>query len=131
MRMETPLSRVRGLGSARSGAHHWWHERLSSIAAFVLYVWLIVSVLRLPSLERGAVVEWLANPIAAVPMLLLIVVTFVHLKQGLQQVIDDYFHEAGTKLFTLVLLNLFAVGLGALAFFSVLEIAFGGDASKG
>ena len=79
MRMETPLGRVRGLGSARSGAHHWWLERLTSIAALALFVWLIVSVLRLPSLDYGTVIAWLRDPLAAVPMLLLIVTTFWHL----------------------------------------------------
>ena len=56
MRMETPLSRVRGLGSARSGAHHWWMERLTSVAAFVLFVWFIASILRLPRLDHDGVV---------------------------------------------------------------------------
>jgi succinate dehydrogenase / fumarate reductase membrane anchor subunit len=131
MRMETPLSRVRGLGSARSGAHHWWLERLTAIATFVLFVWLIVSILRLPSLDHGAVTAWLADPLAAVPMLLLIVTTFWHLKLGLQVILEDYVHQPGTKLFSIVLLNFFVIAGGALAFFSVLKIAFGGDASNG
>ena len=131
MRMETPLSRVRGLGSARSGAHHWWLERLSSVAALVLFVWFIVSILRLPSLNYASVTGWLAQPLAAVPMLLLIVTTFWHLKMGLQVIVEDYVHEEGLKLFAIVLLNFFAIGGGALAFFSVLKIAFGGDASHG
>ena len=131
MRMETPLSRVRGLGSARSGAHHWWLERLTSIAAFVLFIWFIASVLRLPSLDYGTVTGWLSDPLAAVPMLLLVVTTFWHLKLGLQVILEDYVHEEGMKLFSIVVLNFFAIGGGALAFFSVLKIAFGGDASNG
>ncbi len=131
MRMETPLGRVRGLGSARSGAHHWWLERLTSVAAFVLFVWLIASILRLPSLDYGTVTAWLRDPIAAVPMLLLIVTTFWHLKLGLQVLIEDYVHEEGMKLFSIVLLNFFVIAGAALAFFSVLKIAFGGDASHG
>ena len=131
MRMETPLSRVRGHGSARSGAHHWWLERLTSIATLVLFVWLIVSVLRLPSLDHKAVTSWLSDPLAAVPMLLLIVATFWHLKLGLQVVLEDYVHEEGMKLFSIVLLNFFVIAGGALALFSVLKIAFGGDPSNG
>lgn len=131
MRMESPLGRVRGLGSARSGAHHWWLERLTSVAAFVLFVWFIVSILRLPSLAYGDVVAWLREPIAAVPMLLLVVTTFWHLKLGLQVIIEDYVHEEGMKLFSIVLLNFLAIAGGALAFFSILKIAFGGDASHG
>jgi succinate dehydrogenase / fumarate reductase membrane anchor subunit len=125
MRMETPIARVRGLGSARSGAHHWWMERLTSVATLVLFVWLIVSVMILPDLSYGTVTDWLSDPLAAVPMLLLVVGTFWHLKLGLQVVIEDYVHEDGTKLFVITLLNFFVIGAGALAFFSVLKIAFG------
>jgi succinate dehydrogenase / fumarate reductase membrane anchor subunit len=131
MRMETPISRVRGLGSARSGAHHWWLERLTSIATFVLFVWLIVSLLRMPTVDYATVREWLRHPLTAVPMLLLIVATFWHLKMGLQVVIEDYVHEGGAKAFAILLLNFFAIAGAALAFFSVLKIAFGGDASNG
>jgi succinate dehydrogenase / fumarate reductase membrane anchor subunit len=129
MTMETPLGRVRGLGSAKSGAHHWWLERLTSVSTLILFIWFIVSLLRLPSLDYDMVTSWLAAPLVAVPMLLLIVSTFWHLKLGLQVVIEDYVHEDGLKLFSITLLNFFAIALGALAFFSVLKIAFGGDAS--
>lgn len=127
MRMETPIARVRGLGSARSGAHHWWLERLTAVATLVLFVWLIASLLRLPSLDFATVREWLRGPLAAVPMLLLVVATFWHLKLGVQVVIEDYVHEAGSKAFLILLLNFFAIAGAALAFFSVLSIAFGAD----
>ena len=123
--METPIARVRGLGSARSGAHHWWLERLTSVGTFVLFVWLIVSLLRLPALDHEGVTDWLRSPLAAVPMLLLIVTTFWHLKLGLQVVIEDYVHEAGLKLFSILLLNFFVIGASALALVAVLKIAFG------
>jgi succinate dehydrogenase / fumarate reductase membrane anchor subunit len=129
MRMGTPIARVRGLGSARSGAHHWWLERLTSVSTLILFVWLLVSLLRLPSLDHETVTGWLASPLAAVPMLLLIVSTFWHLKLGMQVVIEDYVHEEGLKLFSIVLLNFFAIALGATAFFSVLKIAFAAQAN--
>jgi succinate dehydrogenase / fumarate reductase membrane anchor subunit len=123
--METPIARVRGLGSAREGGAHWWQERQSAIAAFLLYLWLLVSLLRLAPLDQRTMAEWLRDPFAAVPMLLLIWVTFRHLRDGLQVVIEDYVHEEGNKFFTLLLLNFFAVGAGALAAFAVLRIALG------
>ena len=128
MRMETPIGRVRGLGSAKSGAHHWWLERLTSVSTLLLFIWFLVSLLRLPNLGHEVVVEWLRSPLAAVPMLLLIVSTFWHLKLGMQVVIEDYVHEEGNKFFVIILLNFFTIAGAALAFFAVLKIAFGGDA---
>ena len=126
METETPATPVRGLNPVGEGAEHWWLERMTSVATLMLFVWLLVSLLRLPTLSHDAVTSWLSSPIAAVPMLLLIVSTFWHLKLGLQVVIEDYVHEEGLKLFSITLLNFFVIGAGALAFFSVLKIAFAG-----
>jgi succinate dehydrogenase / fumarate reductase membrane anchor subunit len=123
----TPVGRVRGLGSAKSGARHWWHERLTSVSTLLLFVWLLVSLLRLPMLDYGTVNDWLRSPLAAVPMLLLIVSTFWHLKLGMQVIIEDYVHDEGLKLFSITLLNFLAIGAAALAFFAVLKIAFSGQ----
>ena len=126
MSIETPIARVRGLGSAHSGAHHWWIERLTSISTLLLFFWLGASLLTLPALDHQTIVGWLSSPTAAVPMLLLIVSTFWHLKLGMQVVIEDYVHDAGWKLFSIVLLKFFTILLAALAIFAVLKIAFGG-----
>ncbi len=127
-RMETPLGRVRGLGPAREGAEHWWEERLSSFALLLLIVWLIVSLLRLPALDYESLHAWLAQPLAAVPMLLLIAATFWHSKMGLRVIVEDYVHEEGGKLFWIVVIDFLAILAGSLAAFSVLKIALGGDA---
>ena len=128
MKMETPLGRVRGLGSARSGAVHWWHERLTSISTLLLLIWFFVSLLRLPDFQYTTVAAWLAAPLAAVPMLLLIVSVFWHLSSGLRVVIEDYVHEEGGKLFWLVLINFASLFAAGLCIFAVLRIAFGSAA---
>lgn len=122
---ETPLARARGLGSAREGAGHWWHERLSSVACLLLYVWLIVSLLRLPALDHRGVTEWLRQPSAAVPMLLLIAATFWHLKMGLEVIVEDYVHDEGNRFLALLLIALAAAAGAAFAAFAVLKIALG------
>ncbi|HEV2078467.1 MAG TPA: succinate dehydrogenase, hydrophobic membrane anchor protein [Allosphingosinicella sp.] len=129
MTTETPLGRVRGLGSARSGGHHWRLERMISAATLLLFIWLIVSLLRLPALAHDNVVEWLSSPLAAVPMLLLIVTTFWHLKMGMQVIIEDYVHDEGNSFLSMLLLNFLTIGAGATALFAVLKIALGGDAN--
>ena len=127
-RMKTPLGRVRGLGSARSGAKHWWHERLTSVSTLILLVWFFVSLLRLPDFSYATLTQWLAQPLAAVPMLLLILSVFWHLSSGLRVVVEDYVHEEGGKLFWLVAINFASLFAAALSIFAVLRIAFGGVA---
>lgn len=127
MKSGTPIGRVRALGSAHTGAHHWWLERLTSVSTLLLFVWLGVSLLRLPSLDHASIVQWLSSPLAAVPMLLLIISTFWHSRLGLQVVADDYVHESSR--FGIVIANFFFNTAGAaLAIFAVLKIAFGGAA---
>jgi succinate dehydrogenase / fumarate reductase membrane anchor subunit len=126
--LETPIARVRGLGSAREGGEHWWHERLSSVALLILYVWLIVSLLRLPALDHRGVTEWLRQPSAAVPMLLLVAATFWHLKMGLKVVIEDYVHDEGNRFLCVLLLDLAAVAGAAFGLFAVLKVALGAGA---
>ena len=125
MRTGTPLGRVRGLGSSKQGALHWYHERLSSVATLVLFVWFIVSLIRLPAFDRATVSEWLSSPLSAVPMVLLIYTTFWHAKDGLRVIVEDYVHDEGGKFFWLALLNFLFILGGGLAIFAVLAIAFG------
>ena len=125
----TPIGRVRGLGSAKSGAQHWWQERLTSVSTLLLFVWLLVALLRLPQLDHATVTDWLSSPLAAVPMLLLILVTFWHLAMGLRVIVEDYVHDEGSKLFTLFLIQAASVLGAAFALYAVLKLALGGDAA--
>jgi succinate dehydrogenase / fumarate reductase membrane anchor subunit len=101
---------------------------MASLAALLLWVWFAVSMLRLPAHDHATIVEWLASPLAAVPMLLLVAVTFWHLRLGLQVIVDDYVHDEGSKLFWTVAIAFAAVLGAAFASFSVLKIALGGGA---
>lgn len=124
----TRVGRVRGLGSARQGTHHWISQRITAFGNLILVLWLIASLLYLPGLDYGAVTGWLAQPLVAVPMMLMLVSIFYHLKLGLQVLIEDYLHEEGTKLFALLILNFYAIGGAALGIFSIAKIAFTGAA---
>jgi succinate dehydrogenase / fumarate reductase membrane anchor subunit len=101
MRQGSAIGRVRGLGSAKSGAHHWWLERLTSVSTLLLFIWFLVSLLRLPSLSHGVVTDWLASPLAAVPMLPPDRLHLLAFEAGMQVIIEDYVHEEGLKLFTI------------------------------
>jgi succinate dehydrogenase / fumarate reductase, membrane anchor subunit len=125
MRGGTELSRVRGLGSAHEGAHHWWHQRVTAFGNLFLILWLIVSLLRLPGLDYETVRGWLQSPLVAVPMALIVINTFWHIKLGLQVVIEDYVHGPG-RIVALALLHVWVFGTGGLALFSILKVALSG-----
>ncbi len=122
--MATPLGQVRGLGSAKEGVGHWWHQRLTAGSNLLLMIWLLVSVARLPGYDYATVHGWLTSLWVAVPMALLILSVFYHFRLGLQVAIEDYAHHEGRIVF-MVLLNLFTVALGATAIFAILKVAFG------
>ncbi|WP_118857793.1 succinate dehydrogenase, hydrophobic membrane anchor protein [Sphingomonas mesophila] len=123
----TPLGRVRGTGSAKHGGEHWLRERLTSAALLLLGLWLIASLLLLPDLRRGTLVEWLASPSGAVPMFLFVIITFVHAVDGMKVVIDDYVHDEANRFLTTGLVYFAGIAAGALALFSLARIAFGAD----
>ena len=121
----TDLGRVRGLGAAKSGVDHWWHQRVTAVANLGLLLWFVITLVRLPALDYATVVAWLRQPVAAIPMLLLIVSVFYHFRLGVQVFVEDYLHNEGTKLLALLMLNFYALGGAAAAVFAVLKIALG------
>jgi len=121
----TPLGQVRGSGSAQHGGEHWLRERMTSAASLLLGLWLIASLLLLPSLDRLTLTEWLRLPTGAVPMALLVIVFFIHSVDGLKTAVDDYVHDEGSRLLFHGILTFAGIGAGALALFSLAKIAFG------
>ena len=126
MSLRTPIGRVRGLGSAKSGIHHWWMERITAVALIPLTLWFVVALVGLTGADHATAVAWLQTPLNAILMLLLIVATFHHMQLGLQVVIEDYIHGEGRKTTLLIGQKLASVALAVAACFAVLKIAFGG-----
>jgi succinate dehydrogenase / fumarate reductase membrane anchor subunit len=124
----TSLGRVRGLGSAHHGAHHWLLQRFTAVGNLVLVLWFVVSLILLPNLDYGTVSGWLSAPIPATAMALLVISTFWHARLGLQVVIEDYVHNSGTKFGVITVLNLAAFGGAAFAIFCIARLALGGAA---
>ena len=124
----TPLSRARGLGSAKHGVGHWLSERVAAVALVPLTLWAVFGVLRLAAGDYDFAVAWIQDPLNAVLMALTIAISFWHMHAGMRVVIEDYIHVALSKS-ALILLSLFVCGLaGALAIFSILKVALGGGA---
>ena len=124
----TSIGRVSGLGSAHEGAHHWLVQRFTAIGNLVLVLWLLITFLMLPAYDYSTVTEWLANPISAAAMILLIISTFWHARLGLQVLIEDYIHQGGSRFALTALLNLVAVAGAVFGIFCIASIAFAGAA---
>lgn len=124
--LRTAVARARGLGSARSGSHHWWLQRLTSIALVPLTLWFAVSVIALAGADYERVRAWLAEPWSAVLMILLIGATFHHAAAGMQVIYEDYIHTKWIRLVVDLSTKAACFLLGAYGVVSVLKIAFGG-----
>lgn len=122
----TDLGRVRGLGSAHEGAHHWLVQRFTAIGNVVLMIWLMASFILLPDMSYTTVSAYLAGPLPATAMVLLIISVFWHARLGLQVLFEDYVHTSGNKFAIIALLNIAAVGGGAFGIFCVIRLALGG-----
>ncbi len=121
----TSIGRVRGLGSAHNGAHHWLVQRFTAVGNLFLMAWLVASLIMLPSFSYDAVREWLASPVAATALGLLIVSTFWHARLGLQVVVEDYVHEHANKFAAIAALNLLAFAGAGFGLFCVIRLALG------
>lgn len=124
--MKTPLAKVRGLGSAKDGTHHWLAHRITAIANIPLILFVVVSFVGNAGKGHAEWVAWLKQPIVSVLMILFIANMVHHMRLGLQVLIEDYVHDHGLKFASMIALTFASVLIAALSIFSILRIAFGG-----
>ncbi|HRF63585.1 MAG TPA: succinate dehydrogenase, hydrophobic membrane anchor protein [Candidatus Competibacter sp.] len=123
MSIRTPLARVRGLGTAKDGTHHWWMQRVTSIALVPLVLWFVISMLAHSHTDYATFQHWLSNPINAGLMVTFLFTMFYHAKLGMQVIYEDYVRPE-CAMYTALLVTQFALFLlGAIAIVAVLKIA--------
>ncbi len=125
MSLRSPLSRARGLGSAKDGVSHWVWQRLTALALIPLTFWFVASVVVYINADYTAMKAWVATPYVAVLLSLYLATLFHHSQLGLQVVIEDYVHTKWVNLSLLVLIKFSHVLLAAAGIFAVLKIALG------
>lgn len=125
-RILSPLAKARGMGAAHHGSGHWLHQRITSVSNLFLMLWLVWSVVHLPSASYQDVSLWLAQPVNAILMTLAVLSTFYHAVLGIQVVIEDYVQCEFSKIMSLIAVRLVFVALGVAAIFSILKVSFGG-----
>lgn len=123
MTIQTPLGRARGLGSAKTGTAHFWHQRMTAVALLPLTIWFVWSLARYAGAPYAEVLEFLHNPFNAAAMLLFVLAGLYHMVLGVQVVIEDYIHGEGAKLALLMFTNFAAFAVGVTCVVAVLRIA--------
>ncbi|MEP6567890.1 MAG: succinate dehydrogenase, hydrophobic membrane anchor protein [Mesorhizobium sp.] len=122
---QTPLHKVQGMGSAHSGTGHFWHERVTSVALIPLSLWFLYAMIGLAGTNEVTALQFLAHPWNAMLMGGFVFFSLWHTRLGLQVVVDDYIHAAGTKIFFMLAIRFSVIAAGATCLFAIARIAIG------
>ncbi len=124
-RIRTPLAKARGLGSAKSGTDHFWLQRMTAVANIVLVVIVMAQIAHLAGGDYTTVKAALQSPLLSLPLLLLVLSGMVHMRLGMQTIIEDYFHTEGRKVILLMLNTFFVILVGLTCVYAVAKLSFG------
>ena len=122
--MRTPLSRVRGLGSAKQGTDHFWLQRVTALITFPLVLFFLVSVLGHIGADYHRVLAYLGNPFVAVLMMLFVLFSVWHMRLGMQTVIEDYIHHRSLKVIAVILNVLFTSTIAIAFMLMIVKLVF-------
>ncbi len=123
--IRTPLGRVRGYGSARSGTNHFWRQRLTAVANIPLTIAAVFIIITLLGRNQAAAAQVLGSPAVAIIMLLFIVSTTTHMRLGMQVIIEDYVHDESTKIILIMGNTFFAIAVALASAYGILKLSFG------
>lgn len=125
--LRTPLGRVKGLGSAKDGTHHYWVQRVSAIALIPLTFWFCLSLAGLTGSSYADIAGWIDSPFNATLLISFLIAGFYHGSLGLQVIIEDYVNHKGVRTLAIIGANLLSFLFGAMAVISVIKISMGGS----
>ncbi|MHB2168461.1 succinate dehydrogenase, hydrophobic membrane anchor protein [Alsobacter sp. R-9] len=123
--LTTPLKRVRGLGAAHSGTDHFWRQRITALAQIPLTLAFVIILLKVIGKPPADALATLSHPFVSILMLLFVTTGIVHMRIGMQVIIEDYVHEELPKVLLLALNTFFAIGVGVACVFAILKLSFG------
>ena len=124
--MVTPLRRVRHLGAAHDGTVSFWRQRLTAAANLPLVIAFIILIATLVGRPYGEVLAVLSSPLIALLLILMILSISIHMRIGMQVIIEDYLHGEGLKVAAIAANTFFVVAVAAVSIFAILKLAFGG-----
>ncbi|MGR9106558.1 MAG: succinate dehydrogenase, hydrophobic membrane anchor protein [Gammaproteobacteria bacterium] len=122
MQFRTPISKARGLGSAKEGSHHWWIQRVTAVALIPLTLWFGIAVVMVPGADYRSIVEWIAAPWNTVLLIATIIAVFYHAILGIQVVIEDYVHTEWIKIAAILATKLALIFYALAALYATFRI---------
>ncbi len=122
--LSTPLSKVKGLGSAKEGTGHFWHQRLTALILIPLLLWFAFAIASMP-VDHTTLTAWVRQPAVAIALILLILATFYHAQLGIQIVIEDYVSTHSTRTLSIILVNFLCLLFAIIGVVAVLKITLG------
>lgn len=125
MNLQAPLAKVRGLGSAKEGTHHFWNQRLTAIALIPLTLWIMISIVSMTTMDYKTVTVWMGTPLNAILVLIFILALYYHALLGVQIVIEDYVHTEWQKIACIILIKFLIILTGLASMLAVLKVFLG------
>jgi succinate dehydrogenase / fumarate reductase membrane anchor subunit len=123
MDFQTPLAKVRGLGSAKAGTGHFWMQRITAITLIPLSLWMVLYTKQLLSASHEQIIVWLAGPFDSILAIAWVIAAFYHAALGLQVVIEDYVHTEWRKITSIWLMKLTILFFAIAAIVAIFRIS--------
>ncbi len=125
MSQRTPLAKVRGLGSAKDGTEHFWKQRITAVSNLILVCWILVVLVKIAGADYETVKRTLARPQNAIAITLLMLSASMHMRLGMQVIIEDYVHTEGRKVLLLMLNSFFTILVALTSIYAILKLSLG------
>lgn len=125
MKLRTSLGRVRGLGAAHEGTDEFWIQRITSISAIPLTLFLVGSCLYLLGADYDAARAYISSVFVAPALILTIIVFVWHMHIGMKEILIDYVHSPAIKYASLIGNTLFAVFLSSSSVYAIVKLCLG------
>ncbi|WP_068085031.1 succinate dehydrogenase, hydrophobic membrane anchor protein [Polycladidibacter stylochi] len=123
--LRTPLSKVRGLGSAKDGTGHFWLQRVSALANVFLISFFVIFIITMQGADYASFVEAVKNPFTSIMLLAVVLVSCFHMKLGMQVIIEDYIHSEFTKVLAIIGNIFFSSFVALAAVVAIIKISLG------
>ena len=121
--LQTPLHKVQGLGPSHSGTGHFWRQRITAVALVPLGLWFTYAILGLVDTNEVAILSFLSKPWNALLMAAFSTTLLYHMALGLQDIVDDYVHSPGMKIFSLLAVRFLWIATTVTCIFAILRVA--------